>query len=191
MRNWYTADLHFGHEKIARTRGFSDFSIHDNEIAFYLNKCVKPDDRLFIVGDFAWKRPSFYRSWLSCKNITFVKGNHDCLECKLAFGAVHDIYTQRKFGYFNEPLIMCHYPMAFWDRSHYGSYHIYGHIHSQREAYMDELWPERRSMDVGVDNAKRLFGEYRPFSHADLLAQFDGRAGHDSLEYYKQLRGEW
>jgi len=42
------------------------------------------------------------------------------------------------------PVVLCHYAMRTWDRSHYGSYHLYGHSHGKLERHG---W----SMDVGVD----------------------------------------
>jgi hypothetical protein len=48
---------------------------------------------------------------------------------------------------------------AIWEGSHKGYWHLYGHSHSSAEH-----WEIGKSMDVGVDNAYRLLGEYRPFS---------------------------
>lgn len=189
MNTWYTADLHLGHNNLARMRGYNDTYAHDAMIIDNINRYVQPKDRLFIVGDFAWKRPQSYRPRIACKQIVFIRGNHDThQDCLRAFGTVHDIFVQRKFGANNEPLIMCHYPMAYWDRSHYGSYHVYGHMHSNREATLEAMMPNRRALDVGVDNAKRLLGEYRPFAKADILALLDGRRGHDDIAYYQSLR---
>jgi hypothetical protein len=49
------------------------------------------------------------------------------------------------------------------------------------EDYLDSMWPERRSMDVGVDNAFRIFGEYRPFSEYDILNLLSTRKGHHRI----------
>jgi hypothetical protein len=47
---------------------------------------------------------------------------------------------------------------------------LYGHSH-------DSLADSGcRSMDVGVDSAKRLLGEYRPFELAEVLSTIGGRA---------------
>lgn len=188
MNNWYTADLHLGHDKLANMRGHDDIAVHDAMIIDLINKYVQPKDRLFIVGDFAWKRPQSYRPRIACKNIVFIRGNHDKYQDSLqAFGSVHDIFVQKKFAG-KLPLVLCHYPMAFWERSHYGSYHVYGHMHSNREATLETMMPNRRALDVGVDNAQVIFKEYRPFAKADILALLDGRRGHDDIAYYQSLK---
>jgi calcineurin-like phosphoesterase family protein len=60
-------------------------------------------------------------------------------------------------------ITMCHYSMAAWDQSHRGSIQLYGHSHSTDEDRLDIIMPGRRSMDVGVDNAFKRVGEFRPF----------------------------
>jgi len=42
------------------------------------------------------------------------------------------------------PIVLCHYAMRRWDRSHYGSICLHGHSHNK-------LPRLGRSMDVGVD----------------------------------------
>lgn len=41
-------------------------------------------------------------------------------------------------------IVLCHYGMRVWDRSHYNSWHLYGHSHGA-------LPSQGMSMDVGVD----------------------------------------
>jgi calcineurin-like phosphoesterase family protein len=54
-------------------------------------------------------------------------------------------------------IALCHYQMRVWDRSHYGSIHLYGHSHGQSES-------EGKSMDVGVDA-----NDFYPVSLKDVL----------------------
>ena len=55
-------------------------------------------------------------------------------------------------------VVLCHYSMRVWDRSHYGSWHLYGHSHGN-------LPPLKNSLDVSVD----CWG-YRPVS-IDMIYQ--------------------
>jgi len=48
--------------------------------------------------------------------------------------------------------------MATWHKKHYGAWHLYGHSHTRGDRGSDN------SLNIGVDNAMALLGEYRPFS---------------------------
>ena len=62
-----------------------------------------------------------------------------------------------------ENMIFCsHYSHRVWDQSHKGSLHCYGHSHGSIPDW-------GRSMDVGVDVAYKLTGEYRPFSLEEVV----------------------
>ena len=189
---FFTSDLHLGHESVITKmgrQGFRDIGEHDLAILDNINHMVGIRDFLYILGDFAWgSYAEKYRGMIKCKNITFIIGNHDKrMSCKKAFGEYQDIKVIRKFGPNGEKAVLCHYPMLYWPGSHHNDYHFYGHEHSNREATMDKLLPDRRSMDVGVDNAYRMLGDYRPFSREELLWFLQNRPGHDPLSFYKAL----
>jgi calcineurin-like phosphoesterase family protein len=44
------------------------------------------------------------------------------------------------------PIVLCHYPMAIWDRKHYGAWHLHGHSHCHYQPTENDL-----ILDVGVD----------------------------------------
>lgn len=186
MRYWFTADTHFSHDHlIENTRPeFSSVMEHDRVLMENINKCGGThDDVLVIVGDFAWNKPGRYRQQIrSFKHIFFVLGNHDN-EHKIrnVFGGT--VWT-RKMVQTSQGHVVCdHHPSCYWDLSHRGIYHAYGHLHYslEREAVMDKAFPERRSMDVGVDAAYAILGEYRPFSEDEFFAHLDNREGHDKV----------
>lgn len=52
---------------------------------------------------------------------------------------------------------MCHYPIESWSKMHYGGTHAHGHQHAANKDIPGRL-------DIGVDKAKELLGEYRPFT---------------------------
>src|SRR5690606_25882844 len=76
-----------------------------------------------------------------------------------------------------QTIVLCHYAMSTFDRGHRNAIQLYGHSHSEAEAWLDEHMPGRRSMDVGVDNIKKLFGEYRPISFDEIMAIMKDRPG--------------
>lgn len=51
-----------------------------------------------------------------------------------------------------------------WNKNHKGSIHLYGHSHANAEHTING-----KSMDVGIDNAFKIFGEYRPFGFSEIL----------------------
>jgi len=189
VNNLYiTADTHFGYAAVLtkmKRFGFRDIEDHDRQVLDCINAKVDVEDFLIIVGDFAHPgKARYYRNEIKCSKVIMVLGNHDKRgECTEVFGCAHDMY-QMPFLTGELSSVFCHYPMAFWDNSHKGAYHFYGHCHTQREATLDTAFPQRRSMDVGVDNAMRLLGKPEPFHEQELLDILKDRSGHDPVEFY-------
>ena len=68
---------------------------------------------------------------------------------------------------------MCHYAMHVWPRSHYNSWHIFGHSHGALSL------PGKR-WDVGVDN-----NNYMPVSMSQLRIIMDKKS--DNINYRTRL----
>jgi len=186
---WFMADPHFDHEAIAtkmgrKIDGEGNIESWNQKCLDVLNEHVGRQDQLFILGDFTWKNPGKWRSSINCKHITLIRGNHDTgiTRLRAVFGCdnVQDTKVVKIHGVYT---VLFHYPIAFWDRSHRGSYHLYGHIHHSqpREALLD-LLGDRKSMDVSPEAALDHFGYYRPFSEDDIHSILSVRKGHDFLK---------
>lgn len=165
MRNiWFTADLHFGHSNIVKysnrpfknTDGTIDTNRHDRTLIANWNAFVKPGDDVYFLGDFCYRSKNDaldIRKKLN-GNIFFIEGNHD--------SAAHQI--RESFVWFKQlhrikadaiEIVLCHYAMRVWDKSHYGVWNLYGHSHNSLPEDMNAL-----SIDVGVDAvAMRLAGK--------------------------------
>jgi len=185
MKTFFTADCHFDHAKFYEPQATRPFSMDGwNELMLdSINTRVDRADRLFILGDFAWKRPGYWRQQIRCRHVTLIVGNHDSeAKCRNVFGG--SMYLTRMVKKVCGTLVfLSHYPHAYWPSSHYGSLHLYGHCHNQREACLDAIWPERRSMDVSPDTAFQLMGEWRPFSDEEVVERLSKRLCHDSLNH--------
>lgn len=187
---FFTADTHFGHQMVIKAMGrgngrWADIADHDTHLIEQINATVGKTDELYILGDVAWSSLHQIRPRIECRYVKVVLGNHDRKgQMVQVFGEAPDTRYLKSIGDRGMGLFMSHYPHAFWPASHYGSYHIYGHMHAQREQTLDSWMPARRSMDVGVDNAGRLLGEFRPFTEGEIL-HFMDRAGHDPLSFYR------
>ena len=90
MNIWFWSDTHLGHWNIVKyaNRPFKSLEEMDNTIIKNFNERVGEDDLVFFLGDFCMKTSSeasdapkkafdYYRNQLKCKNIIFIKGNHD------------------------------------------------------------------------------------------------------------------
>ena len=67
-------------------------------------------------------------------------------------------------------ICLCHYPLTEWYKSHYGSWHIYGHIHAQKEASYQYMKTKAHAL-----NAAACINNYTPSSMNELIrnnAQF-------------------
>jgi calcineurin-like phosphoesterase family protein len=87
---FFLSDTHFGHENIIKycNRPFTNVKEMDETIIKNINDRVAETDTLFFLGDFCMKRSSeassapqnafdYYRNQIKCKNIIFIRGNHD------------------------------------------------------------------------------------------------------------------
>jgi calcineurin-like phosphoesterase family protein len=158
MAVFFTSDPHFGHANIIQycNRPFVSAEEMDQTIIERWNERVGPSDTLYCLGDWClWRgsRPidevaAAYRERVNCGRIIFVFGNHDRHGrhnerfCRL-FESVHDLLEIKIDG---QPMVLCHYAMRVWNKSHHGAYHLYGHSHG---SLPDD--PNSRSFDCGVD----------------------------------------
>lgn len=195
---YFTADPHLGDERILdadfSARQFATIKEHDDYIIERYNAEVMRTDELFIIGDFCKTRPGHYRNRIKCRTVHLIWGNHDNDNYKLHFSTVDDV-RMVKLGVDSsgpEPksihAFISHYAHAYWPSSHYGTLHFYGHTHDAREETLDAVFPGRKATDVGVDAAKRLLGDFRPFSDAWLIKHLWSRPGHDQVDWYKTQR---
>lgn len=147
---WFTSDFHLGHANIIRycSRPFDSVDEMDAAILERLNEAVKQDDELYFLGDLCFGRPDRVEAYLSrirCRNIYFVCGNHDAKVLRFAhlFRWCKDLAEVNIDGH---RVVLCHYPMRAWNKSHYGSWHLHGHTHGRLPED-----PHALSLDVGVD----------------------------------------
>lgn len=191
----FCSDPHFdreGHSVL--NRPFKNAMEMSERLVYNINNFVRPNDILYILGDFAfnWKETSYWRQRIFCKNIFITRGNHDIPLSRLKeiFGGSYaENILETSIGELD--LKLCHYPFLYWNDSHYNSVCLHGHLHDQRTATYMKIFPEIRLLDVAFDSANRLLGEYRPFREDEIYKIMAPRKGHDPIEFYKQLNGEY
>lgn len=140
---FFTADTHFGHSNIIRycDRPFSSVQEMDETLIQNWNDVVGPNDTVYHLGDYSFGDPYPYKKRLK-GHIELIAGNHDVRDvCEKVFSKVHDIKII-KVDF--KTIVMCHFAMRVWPKSHFNSWHLYGHSHGMLE-------PSGKSFDVGVD----------------------------------------
>lgn len=183
MKTFFTSDTHLSHDALGLSfRQFETIEHHNDAIMDGINKAVGVHDRLFVLGDFCWRGEESWVAKIRCKNLHLIFGNHDKAKLGKLFKTAEDTSEVKIQG---RKVFLSHYPHAFWPASHHGSLHLYGHVHAQHEIPLDVLFPGRRSMDCGVDNAFRLVGEYRPFSEDEIVGMLADRPGHYHVKTYR------
>lgn len=167
---FFTADNHFGHSNILEycNRPFSSVEEMDEEMIRRWNEKVGPRDAVYHLGDITLgtEVDKYLRKLNGRIKILGNAGHHDKRWLARyirgdSYGAVSVLSAdgwrieivppiivleseKYKQGEYPQVIVLCHYPIAQWDRRHYGSWHLYGHSHGTFDN-------GGLSMDVGVD----------------------------------------
>lgn len=185
MTTWITADQHFGHTKIIEysSRPFASVDEMDSEMIKRWNERVKPKDLVYHLGDFTLSNIKGFEYYLNQLNgiIFIIPGGHDqrWLDKYHKNGADSKYTVLEKLVTVNirdVELVLCHYPLLTWEKSHYGTIHLHGHSHGGVgcigvSANGLGLKPGYR-MDVGVD-----CNNFYPISITDILNRIDAYEG--------------
>ena len=163
MTIWLTADIHYGHKNIIKysERPFKNITEMNNTIVSNWNSVATCKDTVYILGDITLESIHTFREFIKrivAKEVFIIPGGHD----KRWVKQFPDDYFHKYSGdydydkYVNivsslyeirvahETIVLCHYPMETWEKSHYGSLHFHGHAHCH-------LPLRKNRLDVGVD----------------------------------------
>jgi calcineurin-like phosphoesterase family protein len=172
---YFTSDQHYYHKNICKfaDRPFSDVDEMNEALIKAHNQTVSPQDTVWMTGDFAFSNITNVKSILRRLNGKkhLVLGNHDKQIRNhselVTDGLLESIQDYREVNVGKQSIVLFHYGMRVWNKSHHGSWHLYGHSHGS-------LPPHGLSMDVGVDS-KSITDEYRPYSFDEIKRFMDGR----------------
>lgn len=120
-----TSDLHIGHPRLSRTRGFDSLEEHDEFILEKLNSVVGRRDKVFLLGDICWSKQAVqkFTDTVICENVDIVLGNHDVLRYYPPdfFNHVYGVYQYRSF-------VLSHVPIKEESLYRFRG-NLHGHIH--------------------------------------------------------------
>ena len=182
---WFTSDTHFGHANIIKydNRPFQSIEEHDNELIRRWNVVVKPGDVVYHLGDFSWhNKEAQVENILRVENILsqlngtkiLIYGNHDSDSVKRsprwAKVTPYDEITEQ-----GQKIVLFHYRMVVWNRSHHGSWALHGHSHGSLPVNHDA-----RTFDVGTmcwSYAPVSFDEVKERMKQHSFVPVDGHKG--------------
>jgi calcineurin-like phosphoesterase family protein len=150
MGTYFASDYHLGHKNVIKydNRPFKDVDHMDESIIANHNAVIGDGDDFYFLGDFSFNKSKTeeYLQRLN-GNKFFIKGNHDnhaIVKLYKEYGtylgelAEVDVLGQR--------IVLCHYSMRVWNKSHRGVWHLYGHSHHSLPDNGDSL-----SFDIGIN----------------------------------------
>lgn len=171
MKNYFGSDFHLEHKNIIKydKRPFRDIEHMNSTIIDNCASVLKKGDNFYYLGDFCFASSNKAEGHMKALSYTgaslfFIKGNHDrdnIIELYQKYGTY--LGEQKRIAIEGQDIILNHYAMRVWDKSHRGAFHLYGHSHDNLE-YKE--WG--KSMDVGVVSAYRIKGEYTIFEYQEL-----------------------
>jgi calcineurin-like phosphoesterase family protein len=142
MKYFFTADEHFSHKNIIKycNRPFQSIEEMNEEIIKRHNEIVSENDVVIHAGDFTLLGPTQYELFSNKLNGTkiYLNGSHDR---RLKQNQIWERMIDGKY------VVVCHYAMLAWPRSHYGSWQLFGHSHGMLKNYNRD-----KQYDIGVDN---------------------------------------
>ncbi len=157
MPTFFTADTHFDHHNIIRycQRPYQTVAEMNESLVEKWNSVVSPRDVVYHLGDFTLGDIRHFTRWASRLNgtIKILPGSHDRQWLKdfapsdrlqVIAPLVSLEFPELRQGKYPQVVVLCHYALRVWDRSHYGAWHLFGHSHGQLKGV-------GLSFDVGVD----------------------------------------
>jgi len=140
---WFTSDTHFNHRNVIKlcNRPFESVEEMDEALIKNWNSCVKENDEIYHLGDFAWQpSPTYLKTLISRLNGRkhLILGNHDKQKLYEHLNMFESIKLYDKISIDGYRVILFHYPIADYECMYNKSIHLYGHVHNNR-SLMDNL----------------------------------------------------
>jgi calcineurin-like phosphoesterase family protein len=203
---YFTSDTHYHHKNLirgvsswpdkSRCRDFDSIQDHDNFIVDSINSIVKETDTIYHLGDWSFggmENIEKFRYRINCLDVHIILGNHDQHIEASPDNFIHifsSISHYKEIKISGNRIILSHWPMKVWHKSHRGSWQLHGHCHNNLRP--DEWWTKskpqerRKTMDIGMDT-----NNFKPWSF-DELEKIMSKLGKypDGLDHHQDLRSE-
>lgn len=175
---WFTADEHYGHANIIEfadrgvERKFVSTEEMDEELIKRNNEIVGKRDIVYHLGDFCWDKRERALEILSRLkgDHRFLVGNHDRWMKKNEYPHLIEISP------WGQSIVLSHYAMRVWNKSHFNSWNLYGHSHGMLPGI-------GKQMDVGVDT-----NNYYPYSFQQIVEIMEKKENNINFLAYEGRR---
>ncbi len=137
--DYFTSDLHIGHDKefLWKPRGYSSVEEHDTAVLLHWNEIIQPEDTVYILGDLCmsgnekeWDRVFKYLKG----HIKFIHGNHDTdnkIDLYINKYNMEDLGIAYVYRYNkHKKFYLSHYPTLVNNHDDKFFYNLSGHLHS-------------------------------------------------------------
>lgn len=167
-KTWVVADLHFGHPNIVtfkrpdgtQLRPFPTWQEHDEFIINAWNYIVRPEDRVYLLGDVCIRRRELPKLGRLLGRKVLVKGNHDIFKLNDYLKYFDDI----RGCVVKKGCIMTHIPVHPSQLNRFGV-NIHGHTHFHRVMHsLYGEYPDERYKCVSLEHTN-----WKPVLLQDLI----------------------
>lgn len=186
-KTWITSDLHLSHRRILDfcpvSRPFETVEEMNSAIMNNWNSMIHPLDDVYILGDVAFCSGNEAADMLSLMHGKkyLVLGNHDkhLLKSEKFIKQFEWVKEYHTFKYDKKFIVLFHFPIFSWEKSHYGAYHLFGHLHDRK------IDLKGRCKDVGLDT-----NFCRPYLLQEVLDELSSIKYNEMEELKKYFGGE-
>ena len=179
---YFTSDWHLDNRISSRNceqRGFKFCADMNNVIIDNVIKTVPKGSILFNLGDLSstltedFLNPYLNRLWKAGIQMQWIYGNHDY---KKTFN--HRCISwqgwQKTIKCDGQKIFLNHYPCHVWDSSHYGAWHLFGHIHTGDAT--DKKMKENNITFLGkMYNVNIDMNDMKPLSFSEIKVIMDSK----------------
>lgn len=198
-KTWLTADPHFGHQGVcvftradgSKLRPWDNAEEMDEALIERWNSVVKPEDRIYVLGDLAMKPKAMHAVMprLLGRKV-LIKGNHDIFKMKEYAQYFDDI---RAYSIL-DGTILSHIPIHEGSLGRFGC-NIHGHTHAHRvtrervlektgDLYAVENMLDPRYFCVSVEHT-----DFTPITFDEVKLRIEAEGGSTSFKSREAVYG--
>lgn len=182
---FFASDHHLNHVNLlsfkrddgSPLRDFANITEHDEYIIAKHNSVVRPNDRVYYLGDLVFSHKNLYLVGRMNGEKVLIKGNHD--KCKLSQYLPY--FKDIRGSHQMDGIIMTHIPIHPESLARWGT-SIHGHLHYHKVMYTNRFgktFEDPRYFNVSME----CLYDYTPIS----LEEVKSRAKSNMEKYFSEL----